>query len=202
MIALSLFLSRQGTLPEPPWVMGDPTSTYNWQVSAAGKGKKGRGKKKTRTETLENITLNIFLDVKNKEVESGFLGGLRGTQVEESFNIISVAKTMLRALHKAKYREVEAITGDGKTLYHAKIDDKPFKDIVDDLKDSKNSPYSEIKIKVAHGTNRKAYADIRKQHARKKAPIKVAFEGKISTATLNTFIGYLKKHVPVKEISF
>lgn len=202
MIAPSLFLSRQGTLPEVPWVMGDPTSTYNWQVSAAGKGKKGKGRKKTKSETLENITLNIFLDVKNNEVESGFLSGLRGTQVEEAFNTLSVSEILLRALHKAKYREVEAITGDGKTLFYAKVDDKSFKEIVDDLKDDKGSSYNEIKIKAAHGNNRNVYAEIRKQHAKKKAPIKVAFEGKISTAALNTFMGYLKKHLPVKGVSF
>jgi hypothetical protein len=202
MIATSLFLSRQGTLPEVPWVMGDPTSTYKWQVSAAGKGKKGKGKKKTKSETLENITLNIYLDVKRKEVDAGFLGGLRGAQVKEAFNIISAAKAILRGLHKAKYREVEAVTGDGKTLYYAKVDDKPFKEIVDGLKDSKGSPYKVIKIKAAHGNHRKAYAEIQKYHARKKAPIKVAIEGKISTATLNTFVGYLNKHLPVKEVSF
>jgi hypothetical protein len=202
MIATINFSSRQGTLPEVPWVMGDPTSTYNWQVSAAGKGKKGKGRKKSKSEILENITLNIYLDVKKKEVEAGFLSGLRGTQVEENFNIISVAKAILRALHKAKYREVEAVTGDGKTLYYAKVDDKPFKEIVDGLKNNKGSPYVEIKIKSAHGTKRIAYVDIRKQHAKKKAPLKVAFEGKISTATLNTFIGYLKQHLPMKGVSF
>jgi len=199
MIATSIFLSRQGTLPEVPWVMGDPTSTYNWQVAAAGKGKKGKGKKKTQTETLENITLNIFLDVKKREVESGFL---RGAQVEEKFNLISVARTMLRALHKAKYRDVDAVTGDGKTLYYAKVDDKSFKEIVDDLKEGKGISYNVIKIKAAHGTNRSVVAHIQKQHSRKKPPIKVVFNGKISTSTLNTFIGYLNKHMPVKEVSF
>lgn len=202
MIATSLFLSRQGTLPEVPWVMGDPTSSYKWQVSAAGKGKKGKGGKRSKKESLENITLNIYLDVKKKEVEAGFLSGLRGAQVEEAFNIMSVAKTVLRALHKAKYREVEAITGDGKTLYYAKVDDKPFKEIVDGLREDKKISYSEIKIKAAHSNRKKAYIDIRKRHSRKKAPIKVAIEGKINTSSLNTLVGYLKKHMPIKKVSF
>ncbi len=202
MIASYSFASRQGTLPEVPWVMGDPTSSYKWQVSAAGKGKKGTGTERNKPESLENITLNIYLDVKKKEVEAGFLSGLRGGQVEEAFNIISVAKVMLRALHKAKFREVEAITGDGKTLYFAKIDDKSFKEIIDGLKEDKRSSYKEIKIKATHGNHKTVYLDIRKRHARKKAPLKIAFEGKISTSSLNTLVGYIKKHVPVKKVSF
>jgi hypothetical protein len=97
---------------------------------------------------------------------------------------------------------VEAVTGNGKTLYFAKVDDKPFKEIVEGLKDGKASSYNEMKIKVAHGAKKTAYAHIHKQHGKKKAPITVSFEGKIQTATLNTFIGYLKKHLPVKGVSF
>lgn len=194
------FASRKGTLGEVPWVMGDPTSTYKWQVAAAGKGKKSKDREHAKSEMLENIVVNIILDVKKRDIEGGFITGVLGRQIEEDINNIEVAEVLLRGLHKAKYTEINAITGDGKTLHYAKVDDKSFKEIMEDLGDRNGSKYTLMKIKASHGATRTANVEIRKRHSRKKAPITIAFEGKISTGTLNTLVGYLNKHLPVKAV--
>lgn len=190
-----MFASRKGTLGEVPWVMGDPSSTYNWQVTAAGKGKRGKGSRE-KSDDLEDIVLYITLDVKKKEVEGGFL---RGRRLEEKIRVLEVAGAVLRGLHKAKYTEINAVTGDGKTLHYAKVDAKSFKEILRGLEE-RDAAYDRVKIKAAHGAKRTVFVEINRKHEPKKAPITVAFGGKVSSGSLNTLVGYLQKHLPVKEV--
>ncbi|UCF08708.1 MAG: hypothetical protein JSW28_03185 [Thermoplasmata archaeon] len=188
---------RSGNLPEVPWVMGDPTSSYKWQVSVAGKGRKKKDRE-SKPDKLGNVVLNITLNVKRKEVKGGFFG----KQVEEDFSPQTAAEVLLRAFHKAKYRDIQSVIADGKMLFDSEVDDRTFNEIIGDIKGGSKPSFSQIRIRAKHGTHSFGEIEIRKRHPKKEAPITVSFEGKIGQDILNAFLGYLKKHLPVKDVKY
>jgi hypothetical protein len=197
------FQSRSGTLPEVPWVMGDPSASYKWQVSVAGKGKKKDKDQRRRPKRLENVVLKIRLNVKKRRVPGSSFKRLFGSKIEEDFNPLAVLEVLLRALHHAKFRSIISISGDNEILYESK-NEKSIKEIVAFLKDEEfeGNLLRIVEISARHRTDLTAEIEINKVHFRKKAPIKISFKGKISKENLERLMGYINKHLSVKAMSY
>jgi hypothetical protein len=196
----TLYFSREGSIPEVPWVMGDPKASYEWQVSVAGKGKKKRKGKRPKTEKLEDITVSITLSVKKRYFKKNIFSKF----VEEDFDLKSTAEIMLRGFHHAKFSRITTISTDGESIYKEKYDEKPFKEIVGMLDEDefKELFCEHVKISCEQKGNLRAQADIRKVHPEKNPPIFIRFFGKISKDNLNRLTSYLKKHLPVENIRY
>ncbi len=191
---------RSGSLPEVPWVMGDPHASYEWQVSVAQKEKKkGRRLKPAK---LENIVVQVRLNVKKRKVRGSFISKLVGGAIEEDFNPITVAEKLLRALHFAKFKKILKISLDREVLYEA--GDEAFKAIIQLLKDSEFAGIlnKQVKISFEHRAHWTATIDIRRVHLRKKPPITISLNGRIDHKDLDRLLGYIKKHLPIEDIRY
>jgi hypothetical protein len=196
--------SRSGSLPEVPWVMGDPHASYKWQVSVAGKGKKKGKEGRAKPEKLENIVLKLTLRVKKSYLEGNFITRLFGGSIKEDFNPIIVAETLLRALHHAKFKSIEKISADGEELYNAKNKEEDIKEIIQILKDEEfeGTLFKQVKISAEHRTNLAAEIEIRRVHSRRKFPITISLNGKIKRENLERLMSYIKKHLPLEELRY
>ena len=79
-------------------------------------------KEEKRPELMEDMTISIDLDVKDIPHHEGFLKMLAAivglAKVEKDFEVLSTAEKIIRALAKAKFKNVVTIDLDGETLYH------------------------------------------------------------------------------------
>jgi hypothetical protein len=196
--------SHSKNIPEVPWVMGDPRASYEWQVSVAGKGKRKNKGRRQKPKKLENIVLKIHLETKKKTVNGNVFTRLLGSKIEEDFNPIIVAEALLRALHHAKFKRITKISADGEVIYDSDSEKRAFKDIINLLSDEEfeGTLFEVVKFSAEYKGNCIAKTEIKKVHLRKKPTITISFKGKIDQENLNRFLGYIKKHLAIENISY
>jgi hypothetical protein len=189
--------SRSGSLPEVPWVMGDPNASYKWQVSVAQGRKKDKGKK-TKPLKLNNIVVKISLKGKKRTIKMKFLK--KG--VEEEFNSIELSSILLRALHFSKLKNIIRITADSEVLHKNKT--KSFSEVIKILDDFeiKGAIYNHVEIEATLKPENLTKIIINRVHKMGKPPITIAILGKIQKEKLDRIIGYIKKHTPIDNIQY
>jgi hypothetical protein len=196
--------SRSKTMPEVPWVMGDPRASYEWQVSVARKGKRKDKTRPQKSKKLENIVLKIQIKTKKKTVKGNVFTRLLGGKIEEDFNPIIVAEALLRALHHAKFKRIIKLSVDGEVIYDSSSGKRAFKDIINLLDDEEfeGTLFEMVRISAEHKGNCIAKSEIKKVHLRKQPSITISFKGKIDQDNLNRFLGYIRKHMSIENIRY
>ena len=199
-----ILLSPSRSLPEVPWVMGDPHASYEWQVSVAGKGKRKDKGRRQKSKKLENIVLKLKLKVKKRYIGGNIFTKLFGGRIEEDFNPIIIAETILRALHHAKFKNITKISADKETLYGPKNEEKDVKEIIRILKDEEfeGTLFAQVKIYAEQRTHLAAEIHVRRVHSGKKHPITIKFDGKINRENFDRLLGYIKKHLPIEDLQY
>jgi hypothetical protein len=189
--------SRSGSLPEVPWVMGDPNASYKWQVSVAQARKKDRGKR-SKPNKLENIVLKIYLKGNKKSIKIKFL--TKG--VKEDFNTIALSSIILRAFHFSKLKNIIRIAADSEVLHNNKT--KSFPEVIKILDDFEvnGAIYDHVEIEATLKPENLSKIIIDRIHKIGKPPITIAILGKIQTEKIDRIVGYIKKHVPVENIQY
>ncbi len=186
---------RSESLPEVPWVMGDPTSSYKWQVSVAGGKKKKKGMR-IKPERLDNVIIKIFLKGNKVTVKLNFLS--KG--VEEDFNPISVTSTVLRALHYVKLKDIKMIRIGKEFVYKG----ENYSSLMEILGDMDLDMYDtgEVNIQGTLKPSIETKVRIQKVHKSGRPSITIGIFGKIQKERVNKLTGYLKKHLPVEKIEY
>jgi DNA-directed RNA polymerase beta subunit len=189
--------SRSGSLPEVPWVMGDPNASYKWQVSVAG-GKKRDKKKKPKPKKLENIVISIYPQGKKKSIHLKFLK----TRIEEDFNSIVMSSILLRALHFSKLKNVIRIIADSEVLHDNKT--HSFSQIIKLLDDFeiKGANYNHVEIEAIIKPENLTKINIERVHKKGQPPITIAILGKLHKEKLDRIISYIKKHASIDSIQY
>jgi hypothetical protein len=189
--------SRSGSLPEVPWVMGDPNASYKWQVSVAQARKKDRGKR-SKPNKLENIVLKIYLKGNKKSIKIKFL--TKG--VKEDFNTIALSSIILRAFHFSKLKNIIRIAADSEVLHNNKT--KSFPEVIKILDDFEvnGAIYDHVEIEATLKPENLSKIIIDRIHKIGKPPITIAILGKIQKEKIDRIVGYIKKHVPVENIQY
>lgn len=170
----------------------------------AGKGKKKGKDKRPKPERLDNLVVEITLKVKKSYTSGNFFTRLFGSKIEEDFNPIIVAETLLRGFHHAKFKRITKISADGEALYEAKNNGKDIKDIIQILKDEEfeGTLLRHVKIDAEQRVNLTAEIDIRRVHSKRNPPIMISLNGKIYRDNLDRLISYIKKHLPIEDLSY
>ncbi len=186
---------RSESLPEVPWVMGDPTSSYKWQVSVAGGEKKKKGMR-VKPEKLDKVLIKIYLKGKKKSVKINFLR--KG--IEEEFNPITITSNVLRALHYVKLKYIRRI----KVGQHFVYEGEQYLALIELLEEMKwDIDYiSEIKIDGTLKPSIDTLVRIQKIHKKGEPSIIIGIYDRIQKARVNKLVGYLKKHLPVDKIVY
>jgi hypothetical protein len=183
------------SLPEVPWVMGDPTSSYKWQVSVAGGKKKKRGMR-AKPEKLDKALIKIYL--KGKKVP--FKLNLFRKGIQEDFNPITITSNVLRGLHYVKLKGIKRIRMGQDFVYEG----EQYSALIEIMKDM-TLDIDDIKDIRIHGTLKPSIETkvrIQKVHKKGAPSVTIGIYDRIQKERVNKLIGYLKKHLPVDKIEY
>jgi hypothetical protein len=186
---------RSESLPEVPWVMGDPNASYKWQVSVAG-GKKKRKGMRLKSEKLDNVVIKIALKGKKKPVRLNILK----TGVEEDFNPIVITSDVLRALHYIKLKEIKVVRM-GRNVQYDKRTYSDFLKLLEGLEFEGND-YYEIRVDAILKSSIETKVRIQKVHKKGGWAITIGILGRIEKERVNKLTTYLKKHLPIDKLDY
>ena len=193
---------------QPPWVYG-PKETMDW-IEATHPSKKSKKTHRDRgKELLKNMHIQLDLDVKQTAIVpsnafSKFLSKItKNERIEEHFEIIHIAELILRALAKAKFRNIGKIVVDGKTLYSHPEIASDLRKTIDLLEKSSldNARYIEISATLADVEKCTAEIKIQKIHRKKEHSIDILMKGEIKRELYHAFCNYLSEKLDVEKES-
>jgi hypothetical protein len=185
---------------EPPWVMGSPKEVMDW-MDAANPKKKDKTDKSFDKKFLNNLHVKFDFDVDKKIIDdkSFFSRLFKKKIVEEDFDLILAAKTILRGLSKAKFHNTSKIIVDEVILYdhpEKKSDLKKTIDVVDDFSDDfKKGKNVEITALFNDVFKCTAIIRIRRIHRLDEHSVDIQINGKIRKEIYHTFLNYIEEKI-------
>jgi hypothetical protein len=174
-----------------------------------------KGKKKIKEEKsagpvkIENMTISIDLDVKDVKHHEDFIHKLMSQvkldRVEKSFEVLSTAEKILRALAKAKFKNVALIELDGSVLYeHPEkfydIDDA-IKILIDDIHNKKEIG-NKIFMELLSHEHKDCLIEVEvsRVHLEWTHDIFIRFHGVLQEEYFRRIINYLEDHLEIENI--
>jgi hypothetical protein len=158
---------------------------------------------------VENMTISIDLDVKNISHHEDFihklLSSVKLERVEKSFEILSTAEKILRALAKAKFKNVALIELDGKVLYEHPEKFYDTKDAIEILiehihhqKQKGNKIFMEL-LSYEH-KDCLIEVEVSRIHLELTHDIFIRFHGVLKEEYFRRVINYLEDHLDIEDI--
>jgi len=196
---------------QPPWVYG-PKETMDWIEATHPSEKRDKKSEKKRSNViLKNKHIQLDLNVEQTKIDppnvfSGLLSKITGnTYVEEHFDLLSTAESILRALAKARFQHTVKILIDKKIQHDHPEITSDLKKAIDILKgisrDMNQCKILEITA-LSDGAHRcTAEIKIKKIHKKREHAIDILMKGRIKEESYHTFINYLNEKLKVKNIS-
>lgn len=176
--------------------------------SIATRTKKER-KKKAMYKKIENVTISIDLDVKQRTHSDNFLDKMMNIagvkKVEKDFELVSTAEKVLRALAKAKFKNVNSIELDQEELYYNPTDFYDSNDAIDimikEIKDNEGRG-SEIYAELTSADFEDCMANviIKKTHMVWYHDILIMFDGQLPGEMFLRIINYLEENLEIEDI--
>ena len=206
-------MGRYGSdFKEPPWVVGSPKEVMDWaeRNHPSKKGEKDKASERRRDgDFLKNLHIQFDFEVSKREIEPKnifsklFLKVTRNKMIEEDFDLISKAELILRALAKAKFRNIAKLVVDGKTLYDHPEKKSDLRKAIDGIDEFSHEIRDRISIKItavlADVEKCTANIEIKRIHSKKEHSVDIQMTGEIKKELYHTFLNYLNQNLCVKE---
>lgn len=190
---------------EPPWVMGSPKEVMDWIDASHPSKNKNKEKHKFDKEYLTNLHIKFDFNVDRKELESPNILSriIKGKMIEEDFELFPTAELILRGLAKAKFKNLDKIVIDGKTLYEHPERKSDLRKTIDNIDNFSNEikKGNIVDIHAVLDDFKKALAEIKikKIHNVKDHSVEIIIRGKIYKETYHIFLNYLNKKIGLKD---
>lgn len=202
-------MGRYGSdFKEPPWVVGSPKEVLDWAEgnNPSKKNEKDRASEKRRDDNLlKNLHIKFDFEVKKREIEPKnifsklLLKVIRIEMIEEDFDIVSKAKLILRALAKAKFRNIVKLVVDGKTLYNHPEKKSDLRKTIDEIDEFsheiRNSKSIEITAILADVEKCTANIEIKRIHSKKEHSVDIRVTGEIKKELYHRFLNYINQNL-------
>ena len=206
-------MGRYGSdFKEPPWVVGSPKEVMDWaeRNHPSKKGEKDKASERRRDgDFLKNLHIQFDFEVSKREIEPKnifsklFLKVTRNKMIEEDFDLISKAELILRALAKAKFRNIAKLVVDGKTLYDHPEKKSDLRKAIDGIDEFSHEIRDRGSIKItavlADVEKCTANIEIRRIHSKREHSVDIQMTGEIKKELYHTFLNYLNQNLCVKE---
>lgn len=206
-------MGRYGSdFKEPPWVVGSPKEVMDWaeRNHPSKKGEKDKASERRRDgDFLKNLHIQFDFEVSKREIEPKnifsklFLKVTRNKMIEEDFDLISKAELILRALAKAKFRNIAKLVVDGKTLYDHPEKKSDLRKAIDGIDEFSHEIRDRGSIKItavlADVEKCTANIEIKRIHSKKEHSVDIQMTGEIKKELYHTFLNYLNQNLCVKE---
>jgi len=186
---------------EPPWVIGSPKEVMDWIDASHPSKDKKKEKHRLDKEYLTNLNIKFDFDVKRKElVPPNFLSRIiNGKMVEEDFELYPIAELILRGLAKAKFKNLDKLVIDRKTLYEhpeRKSDLRKTIDHIDDFSDEiKKGKNADIYAILDDFKKTVAKIKIKKIHKIKDHSVEIIINGRINKQTYKNRDEYKQAYI-------
>ncbi len=174
--------------------------------SATGKGRKGR--RKAREVLIEDPLLLIDLDATDIEHDENFLHlllelvGLHPQKAD--FKVISVIEKVLRALAKAKFRNLAELRFGDELVYDHPEREYDLKEVLGNMKGLllSGKEVEEAKARVIDGPEGGLSAEITVDRIRTRFThdIRIEFHGKLEEELMNRIVNYLERNLSIEEL--
>jgi len=202
-------MGRYGSdFKEPPWVVGSTKEVLDWAEgnNPSKKNEKDRSSEKRRDDNfLKNLHIKFDFEVKKREIEPKnifsklLLKVTRNEMIEEDFDLVSKAKLILRALAKAKFRNIAKLVVDGKTLYNHPEKKSDLRKTIDEIDEFSheisNSKSIEITAILADIEKCTANIEIKRIHSKKEHSVNIRVTGEIKKELYHTFLNYINQNL-------
>ena len=202
-------MGRYGSdFKEPPWVVGSLKEVMDWAEGnkPSKKGEKDRASERRRDgDFLKNLHIKFDFEVRKREIEPKnifsklFLKLTGNEMIEEDFDLISKAELILRALAKAKFRNIAKLVVDGKTLYDHPEKKSDLRKTIDGISEFsheiRNSIYIRITAVLADFEKCTANIEIKRIHSKKEHSVEIQLTGQIKKELYHTFLNYLNQNL-------
>ena len=170
---------------------------------------KPSGKEEKRPELMEDMTISIDLDVKDIPHHDDFLQMLAAIvgldKVEKDFEVLSTAEKIIRALAKAKFKNVVTIELDGEVLYHNPEDfydtDDAIKQLISEIKEREGRDsiiYMELLSRDHKGC--RAEVKVSRYHMTWTHDILITIGGTLKEKYFREIMNYLEDHLDIEDI--
>ena len=172
--------------------------------------KKHKGERKVLTsDMLEDMTISIDLDVKDVPHGDDFLrmfAAIVGLdRVEKDFEVLSTAEKVIRALAKAKFKNVVTMELDGEEIYHCPEDfydsSDAIEQLLEELKDPERSG-NNITISLLSQDHKDCIVGVKisRLHMTWTHDILITFHGVLAEKYFRRVINYLEDHLEIENI--
>ena len=168
------------------------------------------GKKRRQVHgLLEDMAISIDLDVKDVSHNDDFLKTLAAIvgldRVEKDFEVLGTAEKIIRALAKAKFRNVVTIDIDGDVLYHQPDDFFDVSDAIERLvgelhkSEREGNDITMELISKDHGKCR-AKVKVSRIHQKWVHDILITLSGQLSEKYFRRVMNYLEDHLDIEDM--
>jgi hypothetical protein len=193
---------------QPPWVQS-PSEVMNW-IDATHPSKKTKGKKHVTSgkETLRNLHICFDLDVEQKKMPprniiSKFTMMItKNGLVEEEFELAPTVELVLRGLAKAKFKNINKIIFDEKTIYRHSGKNPDLRKTIDDFgsitQNAQTGKSVEVTATLKEGMKSTAVIKIKKIHKERDHAVDIQIKGGIKKELYHTFLNYLTENLGLK----
>jgi hypothetical protein len=158
---------------------------------------------------LENAAISIDLDVEDIDVDETFLERLTERlgidNVEKDFEVLQTASKVLRALAKAKIRNVMYLKLDGETIYENPDDyydvDEALDAIMNEIKVQESSG-DRITIDLLSADFEDLWVEVKvnRVHLPWRHDVLIKFHGEMNGEYFLRVINYLEEHLKIEDI--
>lgn len=172
---------------------------------------RGRSGKKAPhiTDMLEDMTISIDLDVEDISQCDDFICSLTSIvgldRIEKDFEVLSTGEKVVRALKKAKFKNVVSMELDGDEIYHCPEDyydsDEAIKQLINELSAPERSG-NEITITLISKDHSDCIVKVKisRYHMRWMHDILVTFHGMLSEKYFRRVMNYLEDNLDIENI--
>jgi hypothetical protein len=173
------------------------------------KGKKQvKEEKTTGPVNVENMTISIDLDVKdishNEDFIQMLLSYIKLDRVEKDFEVLSTAEKILRALAKAKFKNVALIELDDKVLYEHPEKYYDIKDaikiLIEEIHQKENGNKIFMELLSHEHKDCVIEVEVTRVHLEWMHDIFIRFHGVLEEEYFRRVINYLEDHLEIEDI--
>ncbi len=167
-----------------------------------------RPRSRSRPTKVENMTISIDLEVKEVTASDSFLAKLSSLvglgKVNRDFEVLATAEKVIRALAKAKFKNVATVELDGQELYHHPEEhydiDEALERLIEEIAQQQGRGENVYMKFLSKEHECEVDARIARVHMTWMHDILVRFHGQLPEEYFRRIINYLEEHLAIEGI--
>ena len=171
-------------------------------------GTRKRKNRKPSSKEVGDLSIIVDLDARDLDDDEGFVEAVLSVvglhPKDADFDVLSVTEKVLRALSKAKFRNLAELKFNGRLVYEHPELEYDLRNTLDDIGDLR---LKEEKIDTAHARviegpdmDAEAFVSVSRSHSRFTHDIRIDIHGMIEKEYLHRIVNYLEENLKIERL--